>query len=108
MMLLILLLLKLPVFFVLDAVVCILKQIIPGFFFSEKEDIFYYEFVEDQLLSGSVSHRHIHVTVLDASLVIMTSDHPQTHRIPNESLKELDTSLSEIQEEEEKEVCELN
>ena len=68
--------------------------------FLEKDEIFYDEFVEDQLLSGNVSFRDMHVTVLDSSLVIMMSDHVKTAQTQNEPAVPSEGTLSEIQEEE--------
>jgi hypothetical protein len=69
-------------------------------FFSEKDEIFYDDFVEDQLLSGNVSHRHMHVTVLDSTLVIMMSDHVKSAHTQSEPAISSEGTLSEIQEEE--------
>ena len=71
-------------------------------FSAEKDEIFYDDFVEDQLLSGNVSHRHLHVTVLDSSLVMFMADHVKTAQTQSESAMSSEGTLSEIQEEEKK------
>ena len=71
-------------------------------FSAEKDEIFYDDFVEDQLLSGNVSHRHLHVTVLDSSLVMFMADHVKTAQTKSESAMPSEGTLSEIQEEEKK------
>ena len=71
-------------------------------FSAEKDEIFYDDFVEDQLLSGNVSHRHLHVTVLDSSLVMFMADHVKTAQTQSESAMPSEGTLSEIQEEEKK------
>lgn len=52
-------------------------------------------------MSGSISHRFMHVTVLDASLVIKMADQAKTAHVQNEPEILTDSSFSEILEENE-------
>ena len=71
-------------------------------FSPEKDEIFYDDFVQDQLLSGNASQRHLHVTVLDSSFIIFMADHVKTAQTQNESTRPSEGTLDEIQEEEKK------
>lgn len=68
--------------------------------FLEKDEIFYDDFVEDQLLSGNISQRHMHVTVLDINVVIMMSDHVKFPLTFSETVMSPEGTLSVIKEEE--------
>ena len=70
------------------------------FFFAEKDEIFYDDFVEAQLLSSNVSNRHIHVTMLESSLIIKMADHVKFAQAQYEPTLSSQGILSGIQEEE--------